>query len=94
MPRRRYLLGALADKSLLRDDARLAPSAGPAAAALRLPDGDERASTARAHALYFHRLLAQLRRPAENGDAGALAQTTPSSRTAGSPGTGPSCTGG
>ncbi|MBK7474200.1 MAG: tetratricopeptide repeat protein [Betaproteobacteria bacterium] len=70
------VLGALADKSLLRkNDARLAfHPLVQQLAALRLPDGDARASTERAHALHFQRLLAQLRRPAENGDAGALAQ--------------------
>ena len=70
------VLGALADKSLLRkDDARL--NFHPLVqqlAALRLPAGEARASTERAHAQYYQRLLAQLRRPVENGDAGALAQ--------------------
>lgn len=70
------VLGALADKSLLRkDDARifLHPLVQQLAA-LRLGDGEARASTEEAHALYFHRLLVQLRRAVENGDREALQQ--------------------
>jgi len=68
------VLGALADKSLLRkDDARL--SLHPLIlqlAAERLDESDDRAATERAHALYFHRVMAQLRRAVEDGDRNAL----------------------
>ena len=67
------VLGALADKSLLRKDGArifLHPLVQQLAA-VRL--GDEiRESTEKAHALYFHRLMAQLRRGVENGDREAL----------------------
>ncbi len=68
------VLGALADKSLLRKEAVrivLHPLVQLLAAA-RLGDGGLRASTEAAHALYFHRLLAQLRRAVEYGDREAL----------------------
>ena len=70
------VLGALADKSLLRkDEARIVlhPLVQQLAAA-RLGDGEARASTEAAHGLYFHRLLAQLRRAVEYGDREALRQ--------------------
>jgi predicted ATPase/DNA-binding SARP family transcriptional activator len=69
------VLGALADKSLLRKDgARL--SMHPLVqqlAALRL-GGDVREAARRAHAHHFRRLLVQLRRPVENGDREGLRQ--------------------
>jgi predicted ATPase/DNA-binding SARP family transcriptional activator/Tfp pilus assembly protein PilF len=64
------VLGALADKSLLRkEDARifLHPLVQQLAAA-RLGDGASRAPAQEAHALYFHRQLAQRRRAVEDGD--------------------------
>ena len=68
------VLGALADKSLLRKDgARLFMH--PLVqqwAALRLGEGEARESTERAHAQFFHRLLAQSRRAVEDGDRDAL----------------------
>jgi predicted ATPase/DNA-binding SARP family transcriptional activator len=70
------VLGALADKSLLRkDDARifLHPLVLQMSA-LRLGEGQVRASTEAAHARYFHRLLAQRRRGFETGDREALQQ--------------------
>lgn len=70
------VLGALADKSLLRKDgARLLfhPLVHQLAG-LRLHGGAERASTEAAHAQYFHRLLAQLRHAIEGGDRAALQQ--------------------
>ena len=68
------VLGALADKSLLRkEDARIFMHPLVAQlAALRLGDGDLRAATERAHAVYFHRLVAQLTRGIEDGDRDAL----------------------
>jgi predicted ATPase/DNA-binding SARP family transcriptional activator len=68
------VLGALVDKSLLhKDRARnvLHPLVQQLAAA-RLGDGEVRAATQRAHAQYFHRLMAQLQRPIEVGDREAL----------------------
>ncbi|CAG0949569.1 Putative HTH-type transcriptional regulator [Burkholderiales bacterium] len=68
------VLGALADKSLLRKDgarAFLHPMVHQLAAA-RLGDGDNRASTESAHARYFLDLLAQLRRAVDNGDRDTL----------------------
>lgn len=68
------VLGALADKSLLRkEDARIFmhPMVGQLAA-LRLGDGDARASTERAHAAYFLRLLGELTRGAGAGDRDTL----------------------
>jgi predicted ATPase/DNA-binding SARP family transcriptional activator/Tfp pilus assembly protein PilF len=70
------VLGALADKSLLRKDGTrtfLHPLVQQLAAA-RLGNGDARASTENAHAHYFHRLLAQLRSAVESGDREALRQ--------------------
>jgi predicted ATPase/DNA-binding SARP family transcriptional activator/Tfp pilus assembly protein PilF len=67
------VLAALADKSLTRkSDARifLHPLVQQLAG-LRL-QGEARESTERAHALYFHRLLAQLHRAVEDGDREAL----------------------
>ena len=68
------VLGALVDKSLLRKDgARL--SLHPLVlelAAQRLPDGSEREAATRAHADYFHRLLATLQGPLAKGDRHAL----------------------
>jgi predicted ATPase/DNA-binding SARP family transcriptional activator len=70
------VLGALADKSLLRKEgARL--SMHPLVqqlAALRLGEGEARGSTRRAHAAHFQRLLEQQRRPVENGDRDGLRQ--------------------
>jgi len=68
------VLGALADKSLLRKDGPriyLHPLVQQLAAA-RLGDGQVYAKTQTAHAAYFHRLLAQLRPLAEAGDRVAL----------------------
>ena len=68
------VLGALADRSLLRKDgARLFMH--PLVqqwAALRLGEGTGRESAVRAHAQFFHRLLAQSRRAVEDGDRDAL----------------------
>ncbi|GMV59832.1 MAG: SARP family transcriptional regulator [Betaproteobacteria bacterium] len=68
------VLGALADKSLLRKDgARL--HMHPLVhqlAALRLGEGGARESAERAHASHFHRLLSQLGPAVENGDRTAL----------------------
>jgi predicted ATPase/DNA-binding SARP family transcriptional activator/Tfp pilus assembly protein PilF len=68
------VLGALADKSLLRkDDARLfMHPLVQQLAALRLGEGDVRAATESAHAHHFHRLLAQRRHAVETGDREAL----------------------
>jgi len=68
------VLGALADKSLLRKDgARIfIHPLVQQLAALRLGDGEARAATERAHAVYFHRQLAQRRRNVESGDRDAL----------------------
>lgn len=70
------VLGALADKSLLRKDgARL--HMHPLVhqlAALRLGNGDVRRTTEAAHARYFHRLLHEQRRAVEIGDGDALRQ--------------------
>lgn len=70
------VLGALADKSLLRkDEARI--TMHPLVqqlAALRLGEGEAREATRRAHALHFRRLLVQLRRAVERGDRGGLRQ--------------------
>jgi predicted ATPase/DNA-binding SARP family transcriptional activator len=65
------VLGALADKSLLRKaGARLHMQPLVAQlAARRLPEGDD---TQRAHAAYFLRLLAQSSRKAEHGDGATL----------------------
>jgi predicted ATPase len=70
------VLGALADKSLLRkEEARIfMHPLVQQLAELRLNASDHRESTERAHALYFHRSLAQLRRSIENGDREALRQ--------------------
>jgi predicted ATPase/DNA-binding SARP family transcriptional activator len=68
------VLGALADKSLLRkDEARiyLHPLVNQFAAA-RLGDGEARKATEAAHARYFSELLMQLKRPCEIGDREAL----------------------
>ena len=80
------VLGALADKSLLRkDDARL--SLHPLVqqlAAVRLDDGTPAQRRNRAHAVYFHRLLAQLRRRRRGRRSRRAADaSTSSSRTAG-----------
>ena len=67
------VLGALADKSLLRKDEtriHLHPLVQQLASA-RLAD-DARAAAEEAHALHFHRLLRQLRPAAEKGERGAL----------------------
>ena len=68
------VLGALADKSLLRKDgARLHLHAlVQQLAALRLGDGAARTSTQAAHAAYFHRWLAQRKPASEGGDREAL----------------------
>jgi DNA-binding SARP family transcriptional activator/tetratricopeptide (TPR) repeat protein len=68
------VLGALADKSLLRKEGPrifLHPLVQQLAAA-RLDDDPVQAATRAAHAAYFHRLLAQLRPLAEAGDRVAL----------------------
>ena len=68
------VLGALADKSLLRKDgARLFmhPLVQQLAAG-HLCEGETRDSTERAHANFFHRLLAQSRRAVDDGDREAL----------------------
>ena len=70
------VLGALVDKSLLRKDGArvfLHPLLHQLAA-LRLPEGEARESTERAHARYYHRLLANLRRAIEAGNREALQQ--------------------
>jgi predicted ATPase/DNA-binding SARP family transcriptional activator len=70
------VLGALTDNSLLRKDGArvfLHPLLQQLAA-LRLGDGEARASTEAVHARYFHRLLAQLRSPLENGERDAMRQ--------------------
>lgn len=70
------VLGALMDKSLLRKDGPrifLHPVIHQLARA-RLGEGDVRAATEAAHAQYFHRMLAQLRGPAETGERTALTQ--------------------
>jgi hypothetical protein len=68
------VLGALADKSLLRKDgARL--SLHPLVqhlAGQRLGDDAARHDLERAHGLHFHRLMAQLRRSVADGDFAAL----------------------
>jgi predicted ATPase/DNA-binding SARP family transcriptional activator len=68
------VLRALADKSLLRkEEARIFMHPLVAQlAALRLGDGGAREPTEDAHALYFNRLLAQLRRAVGDGDREAL----------------------
>ncbi|HTT11028.1 MAG TPA: tetratricopeptide repeat protein [Burkholderiaceae bacterium] len=69
------VLGALVDKSLLRKSGErlLLHPLVHQLAGLRLSDDPEaRSATERAHALYFHRLLAQLRRPVGSGDREAL----------------------
>jgi len=66
------VLGALADKSLLRkegDRLHMHPLVAQLAAR-RLPEGD---GTQRAHAAYFLRLLTQSARKAEHGDGATLA---------------------
>ena len=68
------VLGALADKSLLRKDGSriyLHPLVQQLAAA-RLDDGPAHATTQAAHAAYFHRLLAQLQSKAAAGERTAL----------------------
>ena len=68
------VLGALADKSLLRKEGPrifLHPLVQQLAAA-RLDDDPVQAATREAHAAYFHRLLAQLRPLAQAGDRVAL----------------------
>ncbi len=68
------VLGALLDKSLLRkDESRffLHPLLQRLAAE-RLADGAARADAETAHAQFFHRLLAQMRRPVDDGDREAL----------------------
>ena len=68
------VLGALADKSLLRKDGArifLHPLVQQLAA-LRLTDGAAEAATHDAHASYFHRLLAQLTSTVSSGERTAL----------------------
>ncbi|HVG04075.1 MAG TPA: hypothetical protein VM937_03955, partial [Burkholderiaceae bacterium] len=67
------VLGALTDKSLLRKDGSrlLIHPLIHQLAALRL-SVDEREATERAHALYFHRTLTQLKRQIELGERDAL----------------------
>jgi predicted ATPase/DNA-binding SARP family transcriptional activator len=67
------VLGALADKSLLRKEGpRFLHPLVQQLAAARLDDDPVQAATRAAHAAYFHRLLAQLRPLAEAGDRVAL----------------------
>jgi predicted ATPase/DNA-binding SARP family transcriptional activator len=67
------ILGALADKSLIRKDgARLSMHPLVQQLAVTRLEGEARAAAERTHALYFHRLLAQLKRPVEAGDRDAL----------------------
>ena len=68
------VLGALADKSLLRKEGSrmLMHPMVQQLAAIRLGDLHVRESTERAHALYFQRMLAQSRRTVEDGDREAL----------------------
>lgn len=70
------VLGALADKSLIRkDDARLfLHPLVQQLAARRLAEGAAREATERAHAQFFHRLMAQRRSAVEVGDRDALQQ--------------------
>jgi predicted ATPase/DNA-binding SARP family transcriptional activator/Tfp pilus assembly protein PilF len=68
------VLGALSDKSLLRKDGDrlyLHPLVQQLAS-LKLLESESRAPTQRAHAMHFHRLLAQLNRAVEDGDREAL----------------------
>ena len=68
------VLGALLDKSLLRkEEGRffLHPLLQRLAAD-RLTDGEARTQAETAHAQFFHRLLAQMRRPVDDGDREAL----------------------
>jgi predicted ATPase/DNA-binding SARP family transcriptional activator/Tfp pilus assembly protein PilF len=68
------VLGALADKSLLRKDG-ARTSMHPLVqqlAARRLGEGDTRESAERAHAGYFHHWMAQSRRATEGGEREAL----------------------
>ncbi len=68
------VIGALADKSLLRKERTrlyLHPLVQKLAAA-RLGDGPAHAATQAAHAAYFHQLLAQLRSAAAAGERAAL----------------------
>ena len=68
------VLGALLDKSLLRKEENrffLHPLLQRLAAE-RLSDGPARADAETAHAQFFHRLLAQMRRPVDEGDRDAL----------------------
>jgi len=68
------VLGALADKSLLRKEENGRLSLHPLVrqmAGLRLA-GDARAEAERAHALHFHRAMADRRRALESADARAL----------------------
>ncbi|MFO1315534.1 MAG: tetratricopeptide repeat protein [Burkholderiales bacterium] len=70
------VLGALADKSLVRKDGarmQLHPLVHQFAAA-RLADGDARAATEVAHARWFHRMLAHLGRAVGNGDREIMRQ--------------------
>jgi predicted ATPase/DNA-binding SARP family transcriptional activator/Tfp pilus assembly protein PilF len=70
------VLGALADKSLLRKDhTRLhLHSLVQQLAGARLGDGEGRSASEQTHARYFNDLLHQLRRAVENGDREALRQ--------------------
>ena len=68
------VLGALNDKSLLRKDGNrifMHPLVQQLAA-LRLRESDAQATAEHAHAQYFHRLMAQLQRPVENGEREGL----------------------
>ncbi|MEZ0309724.1 MAG: tetratricopeptide repeat protein [Ramlibacter sp.] len=70
------VLGALMDKSLLRKDGSriyLHPVVNQLAST-RLPEGPVRTATEAAHAQYFHRMQAQLRRQVEVGERNALEQ--------------------
>jgi predicted ATPase/DNA-binding SARP family transcriptional activator len=70
------VLGALADKSLVRKDGarmQLHPLVHQFAVG-RLADGEARATTEAAHARHFGRLMSQLRRAVESGDRDAMRQ--------------------
>jgi predicted ATPase/DNA-binding SARP family transcriptional activator len=70
------VLGALADKSLLRkDDARLfLHPLIHQLTRLRFDQSASRAATEKTHALYFHRVLCEARPAVESGDRDALAK--------------------
>jgi predicted ATPase/DNA-binding SARP family transcriptional activator len=68
------VLGALLDKSLLRreDNRFFLHPLLQRLAAERLGDGETRSQAETAHAQFFHRLMAQMQRPIDDGDRDAL----------------------